>query len=125
MTSVRRAVGRQHARSHDPPRGESRILDGERGRLTHDLHCGVSADDEPRVERRHPANRRDRPQPGEMRMRIGSEFLDRDHGVDATQQISEGLLVNNSSPSSTRHCAGLEIDLDLSRRLSMALAYCM
>ena len=73
-----RAVQREHARPDHLGRGETRVVDRERPRVTQDLHGQVIPGDEPGPEGGHPADRRGGMQPGQRRMRVGLQVGQRD-----------------------------------------------
>jgi hypothetical protein len=54
VAAVLLAVAREHARANHAPRGEARVVDGERPRVAHHLHCEVVPRDEPALQGRQP-----------------------------------------------------------------------
>jgi hypothetical protein len=81
-TAVVRVPGtiqREHARADDPGGRESRVVDRERPRIPEHADREIVAGDQPRAERRHPADRFGRAQPGQHWMRVGLQLGERDH----------------------------------------------
>ena len=90
MPCVLRSVEGEHARTDDLPGREARILDGERGRITHDLKREVASRHEPAVERRQPRDGLAGPKTRKQRVRVRLELLDRRGGPDRKQLFAGG-----------------------------------
>src|SRR6266540_4241463 len=82
MTSVLVPVTRQHARADDPAGGEPFVVDRVHERRAGGMGWGLAARNEPAVERGDPGDGLAHPQPGEHRMRIGLEVVQRHRCAD-------------------------------------------
>jgi len=76
VAGVRGTVAREHARPHDPPGGETGIVDRERRRGAHRLQREIAPRDEPAPERGQPRHRLALAQPRGQRLRIEVELLE-------------------------------------------------
>ena len=77
VTGVCRPVEREHARPDHSGGREPRVIDGERHRVAQHLDRRRPPGDDEAVQRRHPGDRRRRPQPGEVRVHVACEVVDR------------------------------------------------